>query len=197
MGSAPSFTHAVEINPKLLRYELFHENSEVRGFDCGNPDLNDFLSTEEVHEYDRLNLGRTTLVYYDNKLVAYYTVSVDGLLYTMVVEKKTAKSYIKLGDVKTDRLPAIKIGRLAVDSKYQNIGIGRYLFRHIIGYAIELSKQTAVRLIIVESKPSSIDFYLKCAFQHTVLTKSERSRRNRTLFFDLQAAIEVDSLSTT
>ena len=138
-------------------------------------------------EYDRQNLGRTTLAYYEGDLVGFFTVCVDGLALDYVVAKRSAKSYIKLGDATVDRIPSIKIGRLAVDRKYQNKGIGRFIMKRILGYALDISDQFAVRLIIVESKKHSIDFYLKCGFQMTIETKGQKKRRNRTMFFDLDS----------
>lgn len=187
MGDVPDFEHKVDIQPKRLGFEPFNASNPVREFDSGNPDLDSFLCTEEVAEYDRQNLGRTILVYYEGDLVGFFTVCVDGLALDYVVSKKTAKSFVKLGDATVDRIPSIKIGRLAVDRKYQNKGIGRYIVKRIVGYSLDVSDQFAVRLIIVESKRQSIDFYLKCGFQLTVETKGQRKRRNRTLFFDLDS----------
>jgi GNAT superfamily N-acetyltransferase len=186
MGSGGMFAHPVEIDPGELCYEPFKENSEVRQFDSGTPDLDEFLCTDEVREYDRQNLGRTFLVYYLGSLVAYYTTLVDGLRLEYLLDKKTSKSYVKLGRVVVDKIPCVKIGRLAVQTAWKGKGVGRHIIRHIIGYALSLSKDTAIRLIIAEAKPQSLDFYLKCGFQLTVETRGERKRRNRTVFFDLQ-----------
>lgn len=187
MSGISDFQHEIGIQPNKLGFQQFNASNPVREFDSGNPDLDSFLCTEEVAEYDRQNLGRTTLVYYESQLVAFFTVCVDGLALDYVVAKKTAKSHVKLGDATVDRIPSIKIGRLAVDQNYQNIGIGRFIIKRIIGYALDISDQFAVRLIIVESKPQSIDFYLKCGFQRTIETKGQKRRKNRTLFFDLDS----------
>jgi len=187
MGDVPDFKHKIDIQPKRLGFEPFNASNPVREFNSGNPDLDSFLCTEEVAEYDRQNLGRTTLVYYEGDLVGFFTVCVDGLALDYVVAKKSAKSYVKLGDATVDRIPSIKIGRLAVDRKYHNKGIGRFMIKRILGYALDISDQFAVRLIIVESKKQSIDFYLKCGFQLAIETKGQKKRRNRTLFFDLDS----------
>jgi len=186
MGGGGMFAHPVDIDPAELRYEPFKENSEVWQFDSGTPDLDEFLCTDEVREYDRQNLGRTFLVYYQGHLVGYYTTLVDGLRIEYVLDRKTSKSYVKLGRVVVDKIPCVKIGRLAVQTEWKGRGAGRHIIRHIIGYALALSKDTAIRLIIAEAKPQSLDFYIKCGFQLTVETRGERKRRHRTVFFDLQ-----------
>jgi GNAT superfamily N-acetyltransferase len=193
MSDLKAFAHPTEIDPAHLQYEPFNQSNQVRDFDSGEPDLDQFLCSEEVAEYDRQNLGRTTLVYYEGDLVAFFTVCVDGLKLDYVQSKKIPKSLVHIGSATVDKIPSIKIGRLATKREWQSKGIGRHLIKHVVGYAIEVSKTTAVRLIIVESKPGSIDFYEKCAFQHTLETKGERKRRNRTLFFDLQGAIKAQN----
>lgn len=68
------------IDFKNLQFEPFKvESSKIRGFDCGKKELNDFLCTNEVKNYEKENCGRTTLVFYDGTLVAYYTLNNDGI----------------------------------------------------------------------------------------------------------------------
>jgi GNAT superfamily N-acetyltransferase len=189
MSGRELFAHPVDIDPAELRYEPFKQNSDVKQFDSGTPDLDEFLCTDEVREYERQNLGRTSLVYYQGHLVGYYTTLVDGLRIEYVLDKKTAKSYVKLGRAVVDKIPCVKEGRLAIQTEWKGKGIGRHIIRHIIGYALALSKDTAIRLIIAEAMPQSLEFYLKCGFQLTVETRSERKRRHRTVFFDLQEVV--------
>lgn len=59
-----------------LRYEPFvAETLQVRNFDSGEPDLDEFLNTTEVEEYQAQKLGVTTLVYYKGELVGFFTTS--------------------------------------------------------------------------------------------------------------------------
>ena len=176
------FEHAVDIDPDALRVERFVETRKVQTFDCGNKDLNDFLNTREVAEYERQGLGRTYLVYYRGDPVAYFTVSFDSL---RVEYLKTVKSFSRFAEMRLEALPAIKIGRLAVDSKFQNRGIGRFLIKYISGMALEESGKMGVRLLVLQAKPESIRFYEQCGFKLTWETKREKARRNRTMFLDL------------
>lgn len=182
------FYHRHEITIDRLSVEPFWETQRVRNFDCGNEDLNDFLNTEEVERYEQEGLGRTYLVFYEGKPVAYFTVSFDGL---RVEYLRTWKSFSRLAEMKLETIPALKIGRLAVDSRYQSRGIGRALVNYIAGMALETKGKMGVRLMILQAKPESIEFYGKCGFQLTVETRRERGRRNRTMFFDLHALEDV------
>lgn len=125
MPATNLFSHPSRIDPALVSYEPFKEKGRVRRFTCGHPDLDSFLNTEEVEEYERENLGRTTLVYYDGQLVAYYTISSDGLRLEYIQSKKISKSHVKSGKEVVETIPSLKIGRLAVQSEFQNSGIGR------------------------------------------------------------------------
>ena len=49
VGISLLFTHPPEIDFTRLRFEPFTSDSlQVKSFDCGNKDLNDFLCTEET-----------------------------------------------------------------------------------------------------------------------------------------------------
>ena len=55
------------------------ENADIKAFACGDKDLDDFLTTYEVGYYEKMNLGKTWLAYYEHELVAYFTISMDSL----------------------------------------------------------------------------------------------------------------------
>jgi len=186
--SEPVFSHPIEIQIDDLRFEPFLETNRVRDFDCGEKDLNDFLNTEEVSKYEQESLGSTHLVFYQGNVVAYFTVSLDGL---RVEYLKTYKSFTRFSELKLESLPAVKIGRLAVAKEWQNKGLGRLLVKNIIGLALNLGKLRTARLIIVQAKPKAIGFYRKCGFQMTFETKREKKRKNRTMFLDLHSVEDI------
>lgn len=176
------FLHGVDIDPSKLRVERFLETQRVRSFDCGNPDLNDFLNTEEVERYEAEGLGRTYLVFYDGQVIAYFTISADGL---RVEYLRTWKSFSRFGEMRLEAIPAIKIGRLAVPREWQNRGAGRLIMKYIVGLALEQGVGAAARLLVLQAEPEAESFYRKCGFEFAVETRRERGRRKRTMFFDL------------
>ncbi len=180
----PSFESPAAIDPSKLQITPFKETLAVKSFTCGTKALDDFLTTEEVTTYEKKGFGRTHLVYYLGKLVAYFTISNDGLRYEYLKKRKT----LSLEPKKiVDSYPAIKIGRLATAKEWQKKGIGRYLIAYIAKLSIETGARTGVRLLIVESKPESVEFYEKCGFELTFLVNREKKRSNRTMFLDLQS----------
>jgi GNAT superfamily N-acetyltransferase len=178
------FTHKSEVDSSKFRVEPFHETQRVKGFTCGNKELDDFPNTKEVQEFDEAGLGKTYLVFYDGELIAYYTITNDGLRAEYL---KTVKSFSKTAEEKVDAFPAVKIGRLAVAKEWQSRGVGRHLLGDIVAEALFQGQRSGVRLLILEAKPEAIPFYEKCGFKLTRETKRERNRANRTMFLDLQA----------
>jgi GNAT superfamily N-acetyltransferase len=178
------FSSEIKVDPKLLRYTPFKEKGHrLAQFDSGEPELDKFLTTEEVEEYERDKLGSTTLVYYQGELVAFYTIGTDSLRLEYIDEKKLSGAHWKRGRQAIESIPSLKVGRLATDGPWQGKGIGRILIRRI--GAIAYTLQPAVRLLTVNSKPKSVDFYLKCGFEFACPVKRERRRDNKTMWLDL------------
>lgn len=181
----PVFASPIRIDFSRLRFEPFRERGQVREFDSGEPDLDEFLNTEEVEEYERDNLGHTTLVFYDGELIAYYTISSDGLRAEYVDARKLSASHFKRTAERIEAYPALKIGRFAVQKTWQSKGIGRLLLRRIA--AIAVTAQPAVRLITLNAKPNAVPFYQKAGFALTQEVRRERGRINRTMYLDVLA----------
>lgn len=170
-----------------MKFEPFGNDTQlVRSFDCGRPELNDFLNSEEVRQYEHEKLGKTTLVFYGGKLVAYYTLCTAQLRKEYV---KHVKSFSRVSQYHVKDIPAVTIGRLAVDLKWQHKGIGFILIQRISMQALETSRQYGVRLLLVQAKDNAFDFYTKVGFVFVEETKEEKKRfaqrGTKTMFFDL------------
>ncbi len=48
-----------------------------------------------------------------------------------------------------DPVPALLLGRLAVDSRYTGLGVGTSLVAHVLATAVELNAQAACRAVVV------------------------------------------------
>lgn len=153
-------------------------------FDCGEPSLNDFLCSDEVNNYQEQLLGRTFLVFYKGNIVAYYTISAGSLRKETVAGSKSVGNILNI-----EEIPSVIIGRLAVDRRYQRLGIGEYLVQKIIMESLS-RKDLAARLVLVQAKNEAFDFYTECGFEFVKETRRERNRfktqGTRTMFFDLK-----------
>lgn len=114
------------IPPDQIRIERFRENADVRAFDCGNRDLNDFLTTEEVGKFEREKLGNTHLVYWQSggKLLGYFTISSESL---RIEYFRSIKGFSIPGEIRVSAIPGMKIGRLAVDNEFKGRDVGSHM----------------------------------------------------------------------
>jgi GNAT superfamily N-acetyltransferase len=183
MGSW-DFAHPSKIDPERLVVTPFkRETKGVKDFDCGSKPLNDFLCTSEVERYERLKLGRTYVVYYEGDLVGYFTIS-SGEIRASYLSGTRFQRLQHRAEYIVEKIPGLKIGRLAVDKRFQNIGIGRALVAIIAGIARQAGEFMGLRLLIVQSKPESMRFYQRMAFVQVVSAKEKR-RIHRTFFLDV------------
>ena len=90
---------------KLEVHEFSKKLLNNSNFDSGDDDLNDFLYNESV-DYCKSNLAVVYLVFYENELMAYFSLSSDSVK----VNKKL--------DIKLKYYPSMKIGRLAIDKEF-------------------------------------------------------------------------------
>ena len=128
------------------------------------------------------------MAYYDGHLVAYYTIS-NAVLRKEYLQKH--RSFTKLGEYRVEVIPAISIGRLAVEIEWQCKGIRRMIIQRIVMYALDSSRFSGTRLLIVQAKQDAFDFYKKLGFEFAEDTKREKqrfkARGTRTMFFDIKA----------
>ena len=168
--------------PSEVRIERFRENADVRSFDCGNRELNDFLTTDEVSRYEEARLGNTYLVYLQGagELLGYFTISNESL---RIEYFRGIKSFSIPGEIRVSTIPGIKVGRLAVSIRHQKRQVGTIILRYITGLALET--QAATRILFLEAYPESIEFYQRFGFL-VIEHQNLRHRRNRMMWFDLK-----------
>jgi ribosomal protein S18 acetylase RimI-like enzyme len=176
-----------------LKFEPFKSDTTlVKSFDCESKELNDFLCTDEVENFENELLGKTTLVFCNGALVGYYTLYSTMLRLDYL---KSYKSFSKLGELHSDGVPSLAIGRLAVDKEWKDQGIGSYIILKIAMDALYDPNRPGARLLLVQAKEKAFPFYIKLGFQFVSDTKSElkryKAKGTRTMFLDL-AALKKD-----
>jgi GNAT superfamily N-acetyltransferase len=74
-------------------------------------------------------------------MVAYASVSMTG------IDRSAAPDVLAKGA--PDPVPALLLGRLAVDRRYAGLGIGTALAMHVLATAAELNEKAACRAVVV------------------------------------------------
>lgn len=168
---------------KFFRLTFSHT---LKPFDCNNLDLNQFFFDDAKDHLKEL-LAVTYILENEGETIAYFSVLNDSIR-----EKDTTKSHYKkiLGlmpyalRMRYKSHPAVKVGRFAVNKKYQCMGIGTELMDYIKGYFLDNNK-TGCRFIVVDAlnNERAIKFYKNNGFDF--LTTEDKKDDNRLMFFDL------------
>ncbi len=178
--------------------------SSCKPFSCGikqnDNDLNDFFSSDFL-SYEE-NLFGKTYCFIDeenNEIVCAFTVSNDSIKASFMDNSSKRRVREKLSHCKETlkSYPAVLIGRLGVNVKYQQFKLGSQLLDFIKSWFIDGMNKTGCRFILVDAyndeKP--LNYYYKNGFKAIFKSereekdyykiKSEDNLRTRLLFFDL------------
>ncbi|MGL4670335.1 MAG: N-acetyltransferase, partial [Methanobacteriaceae archaeon] len=124
-------------------------------FDCGFEDLNDFIQNDAlIQQSAKLNV--TYAVIYQNKILAYFSILADNILFKNLGSE--IEDLSEIGHYKT--YPAVKIGRLAIDKKYQKLGLGNDILKQIIMNINFYSEKLGIRFITVDAYAYAFKFYV-------------------------------------
>lgn len=172
-----------------IRVVRLTQDYEFKSFDCGNQDLNGFLLTDSKPYAKRL-LSVTYILETDEDIVAYFSVSNDKI---SVPDSDKAtwrkiKSLFPHSKHRSD-YPAVKIGRLAVNGKYRNCGIGTDILNFVKDLFIT-NNRTGCSFVTVDALREAIPFYEKNGFKY--LDKSSVSSDSDTclMYYDLTQLVD-------
>lgn len=141
--------------------ELLKADHLLEGFDCDKPALNRWLVRRSLMTQST-GTSRTWVVTdgADRRVVAFYASSTASVL------RESAPKHLRRNQ--PEELPAILLGRLAVDSKHAGKGLGSALLKHFIVKAIEVAGTVGVRLLIVHAKDDEAKrFYARFGFMES------------------------------
>ncbi len=164
------------------------QDYQFKSFDCGNQDLNDFLLTDAKNYASRL-LSVTYILENDDDIVAYFSVSNDKIAIPDS-DKATWRRIKKLFPHSKHRsdYPAVKIGRLAVNAKYRQNGIGS----DILSFVKELfitSNRTGCSFVTVDALREAIPFYQKNDFHFLNRKELETESETCLMYYDLSQLV--------
>jgi len=110
-------------------------------FDSGEPILDEWLRRYAGQNRRRDTAATWVITDVDNVVVAYASVAMTG------IDRSAAPATLAKGA--PDPVPALLLGRLAVDHRYANLGIGTSLTAHVLATAAELNQKAACRAVVV------------------------------------------------
>jgi GNAT superfamily N-acetyltransferase len=152
----------INMNLNELKMKLIDGNIDLNNFDCGNNDLNEFLKNDSLIQ-KKLMLNTSYLFYCKNHIIAFLIISSDTINIKKL-GKKYKKKFEDENIIYKDS-PSIKLGRLAVDKKFQKSGIGKYIINWLFYYSIEKTAELGFRFINIDAYLTAYKFYKKYYFE--------------------------------
>jgi GNAT superfamily N-acetyltransferase len=127
--------------------------------DCGQAALDEWLQVR-AGQYERKNLSRTYVAVRAGtvEIVGYYALSTHRVRFSDL-------SGAEAKGLPSIDIPAILLGRLAVDKSLQGQGLGAYLLIDALRRAYQVSEQIGVRVVEVDAIDDAAQkFYVKFGF---------------------------------
>jgi GNAT superfamily N-acetyltransferase len=133
----------------------------VDSFECGEIALDDWLRRRSLKN-QATGASRCFVICDGRTVVGYYSLSAGG------VGRETAPKTLRRN--MPDPLPVLLLGRLAIDRRYHNQGIGSALLRDAMLRAVHVASEAGVFAILVHalSEPAK-RFYLSRGFVESPL----------------------------
>ena len=123
---------------------------------CGVDALNDYLKLYALQN-DKKGVALAYAALMGNRVIAYYTLSNASVTLSHLPETVAKK-------LPAYPVPAIRIGRFAVDQSMQGQGLGERLLVDSLSRIVDASGISAAFAVIVDAKEQSVGFYKKYGF---------------------------------
>lgn len=139
----------------MLRIELLSRRHNREGFDCGNPELNDYLRHTARQHTDK-GLSRTEVLADDKtptEILGYVTVSLAEII-TDTLPPRYAKKY-------PAQAHGVKLARLAVAQSRQREGLGALMMIHAMRRALQVADSAGIVGLFVDAKDEAASRYYR------------------------------------
>ena len=171
------------MNLEGLRFIRLASDHIIKPFDCGDPDLNDFL-LNDAKLYQGQLLTVTYLIESDTETVAFFSLLNDKISVIEANDKKVwnrIRRKIPYTKHKSS-FPAMKIARLGVSNAHKGQSIGTGILDYLKQLFID-NNRTGCRFITVDAYRKALSFYERNGFDY--LTTQDVEQDTRLMYFDL------------
>lgn len=172
-------------------FKRISSDYELRPFDCGDADLNDFFRNDAKSYLNQL-LAVTYIIENESETVAFFSVLNDTIINKDLNTDKIISNQLNRNipnDKRRPSYPAVKIGRFAVHKNYQRQKNGSKIIDFIKAF-FTINNKTGCRFITVDAYKKAIDFYKKNGFRLlTKQTKQDEKEDTILMYFDLKTFV--------
>jgi GNAT superfamily N-acetyltransferase len=142
-----------------LIFSKLNRNFDRISFNCGNEDLNLFL---QKHAYKNQGIGISqTWICHKNtetEIIGYYTLNAASI-------EREALPHENAKRLPGYPVPCVLLARLAVDTRYQKKGMGKFLLKNALERIITYSEQIGAYAVVVHAKNDQVkNFYEQYGF---------------------------------
>jgi GNAT superfamily N-acetyltransferase len=158
-------------------------------FDCGDQNLNEYLKRYAVRNQGPHMFGVTYAALsseISNQILGYYTLANSSISRDRMPEE-ILKGLPKYADI-----PAILIGRFAVDKTFAGRGVGHILMSHALTTCLAVSQLSAARYILTLAYQGAITWYRRYSFQEIPGGDEDR----RMMYLDLTVVRDAQEIGT-
>jgi len=138
------------------RIRALKKSDNRNPFESRQADLDYFFKRYAGQNQFRHHIGVTYIATNEDRIFGYITVAMGVLEAETLTDRKPSTVPYPL--------PVLRLGRLAVDHRYQGHGIGKQLLRYALGLAVSQKETVWCVGVVVDAKSDAIAFYLKFGF---------------------------------
>jgi GNAT superfamily N-acetyltransferase len=142
------------------RIERLRRSHAVEGFDCGSEKLNQYLVRYALQN-QQAGASQTYVGAVGEVIVGFHTLAVGQVEYDDAPERLTK-------GLARHPVPIMLLARLAVDHRWQNLGIGKALLKDAMQRTLQAAEIAGIRAFAVHAK----DEEAKRFYQHFDLIPS-------------------------
>lgn len=145
----------------VSRIELLDGHAGRDRFDCGETALNEFLA-RQAGQQQRKDFGKTyvALAEGEDAIAGFVTLSAGQVATTDLPAQLKLPRY---------PVPILRVGRLAVDKRFQGQGVGRDLLAFALRLALDFSERVGLYAVVVDAKDErAATFYRRLGFCPTL-----------------------------
>lgn len=161
------------------------KEDDRREFSCGQPDLDRFFAHYAGQNQFKLGLSVTYVAVAGSRIVGFATISVGTL------ERDLIPSARLRNRLPAYPVPILRLARLGVDLRAQDMGIGGSLVRHVLRLAVEQREKLGCVGVVVDAKSDAMPFYEKLGFVPFDAREGALSSEPQPLFLSLQSIVNA------
>lgn len=142
-----------------FRTETLSPIHRVERFDCGEAALDDYLKKHALQS-QAAGAARIYVVVLDSQVIGYYSLSAGS------VEATVASPRLIKGLARSQPVPIVLLGRLAVDRTQQGRGLGTLLLRDAVLRFLHAAEIIGARALLIHAKNDKLaQFYARYGFE--------------------------------